>query len=89
MGSAKTIKLTSKRQATFPHEVCKNLGLQPGDEIELIPRMEDGEQVWMLHKRVAPARPWIGSLSAFAQNVDDHSMEAIRTSIAQGRPSDS
>jgi len=40
-----TIKLTSKRQATFPVEVCRQLDLRAGDEIELIPRVQDGDQV--------------------------------------------
>ena len=29
------VKLTSKRQATFPTKVCKSLGIEAGDEIIL------------------------------------------------------
>ena len=57
MGTSRTIKLTSKRPVTFPREVCAKLELEPGDEIAFIPRMEDGEQVWMLQKHAAPSRP--------------------------------
>jgi len=84
-----TIKLTAKRQATFPVDVCEQLGLQPGDEIELIPRMEDGEQRWMLQKRGAPVRPWLGALRAYSGNVTEHSMDAVRDSITRGRKSES
>ncbi|MFP4257559.1 MAG: AbrB/MazE/SpoVT family DNA-binding domain-containing protein [Desulfovermiculus sp.] len=30
-----TIKLTSKRQATFPVQLCREIGIQPGDELVL------------------------------------------------------
>lgn len=81
----KTIKLTAKRQATFPRELCEGLGLEPGDEIELVAKSEKGEPCWMLKKRKAPARDWIGSLRRFASDGKDHSMDAIRGSIAAGR----
>lgn len=80
-----TIRLTSKRQVTFPAEVCETLGIKPGDELELIPRTENGERFWVLQKREAPLRPWLGSLNAYAKNTQDHSMEAIRESIRKGR----
>ena len=57
---ATTIKLTSKRQATFPVELCDDLGVQAGDEIELQPRIEKGEHLWVLRKVEDPARPWLG-----------------------------
>lgn len=81
----KTIKLTAKRQATFPVEVCSQLGLKSGDELELVPRIENGEQQWLLRKSNAPQRAWVGSLNRYAANVSDHSLEAIRESIARGR----
>lgn len=84
-----TIKLTSKRQATLPSQVCEKLGLKPGDDIDLIPKIVDGEQVWVLQKHAAPSRPWLGSLRKFAVNATDHSMEAIRESIAKGRKTES
>ena len=80
-----TIKLTAKRQATFPVEVCERLGLKPGDEIDLIPRVEDGEQLWLLHKRATHPRPWFGSLRRYAKNAQDHSIDAIRNSIIKSR----
>lgn len=80
-----TVKLTSKRQATFPAEVCENLGVGPGDEIELVPRVEEGERLWVLRKRSVPGRPWLGVLQDYAENADDHSIEAVRESIRKGR----
>lgn len=81
----KTIKLTSKRQVTFPAEVCRELGLEAGDEIDLIPSVENGEPGWRLQKHGKPSRSWVGALSHCATNVTDHSMHAIRESIARGR----
>ena len=80
-----TIRLTTKRQATFPQELCESLGLAPGDEIELVPRIENGQRIWMLQPKKKPDRPWIGALRKYAKGVTDHSMEGIRESIRKGR----
>jgi bifunctional DNA-binding transcriptional regulator/antitoxin component of YhaV-PrlF toxin-antitoxin module len=82
---SETIKLTSKRQATFPARLCEQMGLKPGDEIELIPKVKNGEQFWILQKHASPSRPWFSSLRAYAENAEDHSLDAIRESIAHGR----
>ena len=84
----KTLRLTSKRQATFPKEACDSLGLKPGDRIELESRFENGTQVWVMRPQRKHERDWIGSLGKKARKVQDHSLEAIRKSIAKGRPSD-
>lgn len=81
----KTIKLTSKRQVTFPSEVCNQLGLEPGDEIDLIPFVENGEPGWRIQKHGKPSRQWVGSLSRYAANASDHTMESVRESISKGR----
>ncbi len=80
-----TIRLTSKRQATFPSDLCDSLGLIPGDRLELVPRIEDGEKVWMLKVHKRPDRPWVGGLKKYGEAVADHSMDAIRHSIREGR----
>ncbi len=82
---AATIRLTSKRQATFPKELCEALELKPGDALELSPRIEGGERVWILRRKDRPDRPWLGRLKHYAESVDDHSMSAIRESIEKGR----
>ncbi|MEM1157183.1 MAG: AbrB/MazE/SpoVT family DNA-binding domain-containing protein [Verrucomicrobiota bacterium] len=81
-----TIKLTSKRQATFPAQVCKDLGVQAGDELALIPQIRKGKTVWALAPKETANRPWAGQLKDYAKHAQgDHSMEAIRKSIAAGR----
>ena len=80
-----TLTLTAKRQATFPKETCQSLGLKPGDVVELEGRDEAGGRVWVLRPRPARARRWIGCLESFGRPVADHSLEAVRASIAAGR----
>lgn len=80
-----TLTLTSKRQATFPKETCESLGLKPGDVIGLEPRDENGGKVWVLRLQPARTRAWVGCLGARAKKVTDHSLAAVRESIAAGR----
>ena len=80
-----TLTLTAKRQATFPKKTCKSLGLKPGDIVELEARDEADGRVWVLRPRPARARRWIGSLGTYGGHSADHSLEAIRNSIATGR----
>lgn len=80
-----TLTLTSKRQATFPKETCESLGLKPGDAIELEARDEGGAKVWVLRPRPVSERSWVGCLGSRAKPVADHSLAAVRGSIAAGR----
>ena len=80
-----TLTLTSKRQATFPKETCEALGLKPGDVIALEPRHEGDRKVWVLRPQPVRNREWVGCLGARARKVEDHSLAAIRESIAAGR----
>ena len=43
-----TIKLTTKRQATLPRDLCEELGVHPGDEIALEQRVLGGETLWIM-----------------------------------------
>jgi bifunctional DNA-binding transcriptional regulator/antitoxin component of YhaV-PrlF toxin-antitoxin module len=62
-----TIKLTAKRQATFPAEVCKELGVTSGDSLEILPLRYKNETVWVLKP---PTRAtWIGSLGKYARGA--------------------
>ena len=79
-----SLKITTKRQATFPVETCDALRIGPGDIVDVEPRVIDDEQVWILRPRRTPDRSWIGSLRDQAR-AQDHSMESIRRSIAEGR----
>jgi len=78
------IKLTSKRQVTFSKEACEVLRVGPGDVIEMEPGIVDGKQVFILRPKTFE-RPWLGYLDGKIKKVEDHSMEAIRASIAEGR----
>jgi bifunctional DNA-binding transcriptional regulator/antitoxin component of YhaV-PrlF toxin-antitoxin module len=80
-----TMTLTAKRQATLPVDTCKSLGLKPGDIVELEARDEEGGRVWVLRPRPARARRWIGSLETYGRTVADHSLDAVRASVAAGR----
>ncbi len=47
------VKITSKRQVTFPARVLDALGVQPGDQLEL----EEGSDGFLLRpRRIVPAR---------------------------------
>ena len=78
------LKLSTKRQATFPVEACEALRIGPGDVIEMESRVLDGEEVWLLRPRKQPARPWLGSLGSKTAAAE-HSMERVRESIVAGR----
>jgi len=82
-----TIKVSSKRQATFPKQVCEALGVQPGDDLLLDRRVENGQEVWLLRPKQAYHRPWLGSLRKYAKGKS-HDMDAIRESIARKRLDD-
>jgi bifunctional DNA-binding transcriptional regulator/antitoxin component of YhaV-PrlF toxin-antitoxin module len=84
-----TLTLTAKRQATFPAKTCKSLGLKPGDVVELEARDEADGRVWVLRPRPERARRWVGCLESFGRPVGDHSLEAVRNSIATGRKKES
>ena len=79
-----SLKITAKRQATFPLETCEALRIGPGDIVDIEPRMIGGVRVWVLRPRPAPDRSWVGGLNGQIKSVD-HSMESIRRSIAAGR----
>lgn len=82
--SMSAITLTTKRQATFPVQVCDDLNLRPGDIIELEAVELAGERVWVLRPQKPPPRPWLGCL-AQKTAVADHSLDAVRASIAAAR----
>lgn len=76
------LKLTAKRQATFPAAVCEELGLAPGAKIALERRVIAGEAVWVL-KSAGPDWSWVGSLRRYAKGRS-HRLADIRRSVARG-----
>jgi AbrB family looped-hinge helix DNA binding protein len=49
------VKVTGKRQITLPAEMCRDLGIVRGDELE-IERVEGG--LWIKPAMAAPAPDW-------------------------------
>lgn len=78
------IRLTSKRQATLPKELCEQMHLKPGDRILVDSRMLDGEKVWYLKTTTAKRAAWFGTLKKYGEG-HSHDLDAIRKSIAKGR----
>ena len=77
------VKMTAKRQATFPAELCRELGLQPGDTVDLEARIDDGRKIWVLKRAAGAARPWIGSLKNYARkNAEAAPIEPTRLPAA-------
>lgn len=61
-----TIKMTAKRQATFPAEVCREMGLASGDCIELFSVEHNDQKIWALKPVVKSQMPWVGTLNKYA-----------------------
>ncbi len=81
--SVETIKLTVKRQATFPAELCRELNLRPGDRLILERREIDGKPAWVMRSAFGDKDPsWFGALRSFAFGKS-HVMEDIRQSIGR------
>lgn len=82
----KTVKLTSKRRATLPAELCDELGVGPGNELALERRSIDGESVWVLRAR-RPDWSWLGAARKYAHGKA-HDWEAVEESIERGMAGD-
>ncbi len=76
----KTVRLTSKRQATLPLQLCEELGLKPGDEIILERQKTTGEITWLLKPKKKIQSHWFAQLKKYAKNRE-HDMVSIRSSI--------
>ena len=76
------VTITSKRQATLPAALCKELGLGPGAKITLERRLVGKQTVWVL-KAPGLDWSWVGSLHRYAKGKS-HRLSDIRRSIAKG-----
>ena len=77
-----TLKMTSKRQATFPARVCEDLGVGPGQEIFLERRDIDGRPAWLLAAKSGMVNAWFGALHRYAAGKP-HDMASVRRSVAK------
>jgi bifunctional DNA-binding transcriptional regulator/antitoxin component of YhaV-PrlF toxin-antitoxin module len=73
--------LTSKRQATLPRELCEDLGVQPGDQLDVERAIVNGQPAWVLKPRRMDWS-WIGAAQVPADI--SHDMDDVRASIASG-----
>lgn len=82
----KSIRITSKRQATLPAELCADLGVGPGDKIEVDRRTVGGDVVWVLRAR-KPDWSWLGAAKKYAEGRT-HDWDDVEKSIARGMAGD-
>lgn len=79
---SQTVRITSKRQATFPAQLCKELGVGPGDDL-LLERIKIGDGIaWTLKPKKNIHSGWFAGLHKYAVNKK-HDMESIRGSIGK------
>jgi bifunctional DNA-binding transcriptional regulator/antitoxin component of YhaV-PrlF toxin-antitoxin module len=80
---SKTITLTAKRQATLPAELCRELGLQPGDKLALERCEVNGTPAWIMRPvSEEKTSSWFGALRSYGSDKS-HAMEDIRRSIGR------
>ncbi|MBW1894561.1 MAG: AbrB/MazE/SpoVT family DNA-binding domain-containing protein [Deltaproteobacteria bacterium] len=77
-----TIRLTSKRQATFPVQLCRELGIEAGDDLILERKKIGKDFAWILKPKKKIESKWFASLKKYAKDKDN-SMESIRASIGK------
>ncbi len=63
------VTLEKDGKAVLPAKLCREMGLQPGDEVEVKMRVIDGKSGWLLQRR-EPDFSWIGSLKDHVKNRD-------------------
>ena len=80
------IKVTTKRQATLSVELCRELGIKPGDKINVERAVVGNERVWVLRPS-SQSLSWFGSLKKYTRNKS-HDMKKIRKSIGRGLAKD-
>lgn len=77
------IKMTAKRQATFPRKLCEEMHLAPGNAIQIEQAVLEGRRVWVLSPPSdPPSMEWVGVLRRYA-GVEMPAMTTVRTKIAE------
>ena len=82
LASMQTMTITSKRQATLPAALCRELGLKPGGKVDLDRRVVGGETVWLLRGRRLDWS-WFGAARRYGKGRR-HRWAAVRRSIERG-----
>ena len=78
----RAMTITSKRQATLPVALCQELGLRPGEKVDLDRRVVNGETVWVLRGRRLDWS-WIGAARRYGKGKR-HRWAGVRRSIERG-----
>jgi bifunctional DNA-binding transcriptional regulator/antitoxin component of YhaV-PrlF toxin-antitoxin module len=78
----RAMTITSKRQATLPVALCQELGLRPGEKVDLDRRVIDGETVWVLRGRRLDWL-WFGAARRYGK-AKRHRWAEVRRSIERG-----
>ena len=80
------LKMTAKRQVTFPAAVCETLAVYPGDTLVLRDGQAEGRRVWMIEAEPQPDRArWMGALRSYAERKESHALSDIRAAVAKKR----
>lgn len=80
------LKMTAKRQVTFPAAVCETLAVYPGDTLVLREEQAEGRRVWMIEAEPQPDRArWMGALRPYAAHKASHALSDIRAAVAKKR----
>ena len=78
------IRLTTKRQATLPKQLCDEMRLRPGDGLVVDERVVDGVRVWMLRPADSIETPWFARLKRYAKGKR-HDVGSVRKSVERAR----
>jgi len=76
------LRMTSKRQVTFPARVCEELGVTAGDTLLLEKTQNKGSKAWVIRPRRRRKETWFKGLQKYAAGKR-HSMRSVRQSIAK------
>ncbi len=76
------IAITAKRQATLPAALCEELGVGPGDALDVERRVVDGETVWVLRGKHLDWS-WVAAARRYATGRS-HKLRDVKRSIERG-----
>ncbi len=78
------IRLTTKRQATLPRELCEELRVRAGDSLVVEARVVGSERVWLLKPAPAAEPRWFARLRRYGRGKR-HDLDAVRRSVEKAR----
>ncbi len=78
------LKMTTKRQVTFPVKTCEELNIKPGESIMLEKRKIDGAPAWVLLPSKQVNTQWFGAFKNYAEGKSNE-INDIRNSIGKKR----